>query len=243
VSCGCGGGCAAGACGSTANVQQSMPGTPCNPLGSYQQTLAARLAKRADKLRVKYQQFGLRPYLVWMVWTRWGGEERGEGVEREQRRVQILPAPKVQDLTAISLQPQSGGLLPVGSVRISSVTTTLSLNMLLGRQLPGMQFFDACGLPQMIGAGTPVALVGRTQEEQMFINAGIQKVNTNRIPETYEFFYEITNAAIPDSPRYKFRLFNTPFLNAEKFGWEFVLERISEDRNAAGESQIGTDHE
>ena len=95
----------------------------------------------------------------------------------------------------------------------------------------------------MIGAGTPVALVGRTAEEQMFIQAGIQKVDTHRIPETYEFFYEVINSALVEPSRAKFRLFSTPFLNAEKFGWEFVLERISEDRNSLGESQIGPDHE
>ena len=228
------------------SATSTMPVLPgcAPPVGGMGQKLAQRLAGRADKYRLMYQQFGLRPYNVFLVWTRWGGTERGEGNERETRRVLITPSPKVQDLTAIALQANSAGLLPVGSVRISQVTTTLNLENLLGHRLPGTPYFDSCGLPHIAGMGQPVALTGLTVAQQQQANAGLIHTDVNRIPETYEFFYEMTNSQMGDqSPRYKFRLFSTPYLNAEKFGWEFVLERISEDRSRAGESQIGTDSE
>lgn len=199
------------------------------------------MAHRADKYRLLYQRYGLRPYDVFLVWTRWGGFERGEGNEREVKMVQLLPSPKVQDLTAISLQPNSGGLLPVGTIRLSQITTNLTLENLTGRMLPGTPYFDSCGLPRMIGAGTPVALTGLTLAEQQQATAGFIHTDRNRIPETYDFFYEVVQTGVPHALRPKYRLFSTPYLNAEKFGWELILERVSEDRSREAEGQVGVD--
>jgi hypothetical protein len=95
-------------------------------------TLAHRFASRADGLRQLATRFGVRPYNVWLVWGVWSGRERGAGSFKVLREIPIVPNPVVQDLTAISLDPRSAGVLPVGSVRLTRVSATYSAAMLSG---------------------------------------------------------------------------------------------------------------
>lgn len=99
-------------------------------------TLAARLAPRADRLRQLATRLGVRPYRVFLVWTRFGGEERGEGDERELRRVELLPTPQVQDLTGVQYNPFSGGALPTGSVRVDRISCAAYNEDLLRGEAP-----------------------------------------------------------------------------------------------------------
>lgn len=205
--------------------------------------LAARLASKADQYRMRYMTMGLRPYNVFLVWTKWTGKERGEGEEVQLARVMILPSPDVTDLTAVSYASNSAGILPVGSVRLSQVTTLLSFEALTGTELPKQPYYDACGVPRYQGAGIPVASMGLTPIEQALYEARMLQHRSDRIPEPYEFFYELVLATEDNSPPMKFRLFANPFRRPGKFDWNLTLERVSEDRSRTLESQMGIDED
>jgi hypothetical protein len=100
-------------------------------------TLANRLGPRVDRLRQFSTNFGLRPYRVFLVWTRYSGDERGEGDEHELRRVEVLPTPRVTALDNLTYGPVSTGVLPSGSVRIDRVSTTFTEDQLMGRLANG----------------------------------------------------------------------------------------------------------
>jgi hypothetical protein len=67
-----------------------------------------------------------------MVWTHWTGDERGGGEEQEYCRREILPTPRVINLDSISRQPYSAGSLPVGSIKLERVSTSLTADNLQG---------------------------------------------------------------------------------------------------------------
>lgn len=101
-------------------------------------TSAHRFAKRADGLRQIATRFGVRPYQVWLVWQGWTGDERGAGRVGELKRVALLPTPKLEDLSAVALDPRSGGVLPVGTVRLTRVSASLAADLLRGRAYPNL---------------------------------------------------------------------------------------------------------
>lgn len=99
-------------------------------------TLANRFGPRVDRIRQFNTRFGVRPYRCFLVWMCWGGSERGEGTEKEVKRVEILPTPQVTDLTAQTLTAFSGGVLPVGSVRVTQISTQYTFDVLSGLAYP-----------------------------------------------------------------------------------------------------------
>ena len=85
-------------------------------------TLVQRLAPRGDRLRQRLTRFGLRPRRVFLVWIVWDGEVRGEGFERELARVELLPTPRVTDLTALTRRAWPQGIMAEGSVRVDQIS-------------------------------------------------------------------------------------------------------------------------
>lgn len=198
--------------------------------------LADRLQPTVDRLRQRLTGYGLRPYATYLVWTRWSGDERGEGTEREVARVPLLPNPKVDDLTRLSLSPYSGGTLPVGSVQLSRITTLITRENLMGTMVPGHAYFVSCGgMVQGRAPGPTIGQAGATLRERML---GELSSDPDRIPEQYEFFYELVEER-PGAVRQKFRVFSEPFRKASDFNWVVILERISEDRGRDGRSRYG----
>lgn len=200
--------------------------------------IAERLQPTVDRLRARYTTFGLRPYRVFMVWTRWSGSERGEGNERLVGSVEIVPRPKVDDLTRVSLSPFSAGILPVGSLAISQVSALLTADNLKGLAVPGQAMVTACkALPGMPPGGTPIGEVGLTALERALGEAQ----GLGRIPEPYDFYYEVVEDRA-GSERPKFRPFSEPFRDAGKMEWRIVLERVSEDRARDGHMRFEEEH-
>lgn len=205
-----------------------------------------RFAPTVDRIRQRFnQQFGLKAYDVFMVWTRWNGAERGEGNETLMMQVELLPTPVVEDLTSLSLQGFSAGTLPVGSVRISQVSASIRADTLSGFLLPSIEYLgmaEGCGKPaRMMGEGTPTRLAGLTAIEAARLNAGLDsKGRKYSVDPRVEFFYEIVERA-PNAQRQKFRLLSVPFKRKGSFDWTLVLERVSEDRSRRGQSTIGPD--
>lgn len=232
MACACGGGGSVGSDGAGG----------CGVCGG-RLPLADRLQPTVDKLRQRLASAGLRPYEVWLVWTRWGGTERGEGHETLLFQAPIIPRPKVTDLSSVVLNPYSAGLLPVGSILLEEVTTQLLEEHLTGRMVPPRAYLDGCCAPRYNAniPGMPPDVLGRTAAEQ--IGVGSPAVR-DRIEEPFEFWYEIVEARrmgqIP-AVRRRFRLAATPFKKPGSFGWNLALERASEDRNRQGHSQVGID--
>lgn len=100
-------------------------------------TLAHRLAKRVDGIRQIATRLGIRSRRVFLVWTKYDGAERGEGNEYEIGRLEILPTPRISDLTSVAFNPYSGGILPTGSVRVDRISALLTEDQLTGKMLPG----------------------------------------------------------------------------------------------------------
>lgn len=110
------------------------------PLSPFQAraTLANRLGRVADRLRQFSTSFGLRPYRVFLVWSRFTGEERGEGSEREIRRLEILPTPRIAELTSLQNAAYSAGVLTTGTLRVDLITRSLNQSHLDGTEIPGV---------------------------------------------------------------------------------------------------------
>jgi len=190
------------------------------------QTLASRLASTANRLRARYTTFGLRPYVVELVWSRWTGGERGEGNERVLLRLPLLPIPKVEDLASINKVLFSAGTLPVGTVRISQLNPLLTADAMLGKTMP-------CDCQELRDA----VMAGRAAR-----NLNLEAVKFEETPEPYEFFWEIheDGRTLPitgphsQPVRHRFRPLSEPFLQADRFQWNILLERVSEDYGRDG---------
>lgn len=107
--------------------------TPQQAKNSFVSRFAPKIARLRQATSVK---LGLRPYNVFLVWTKWTGTERGEGHEKEIKRVPILPTPKVEDLTSISFNLVAAGAVPTGSVRVSKIASVYTADMLTGHVFP-----------------------------------------------------------------------------------------------------------
>lgn len=186
-------------------------------------TTMHRLAGTIDRARQSVVRVGLRPYRVFLVWTRATGDERGEGRDLVQRRFEVLPTPKVDSLDALALSPTAGGMVPLGSVRVSRITASLNEQILRGRIIPSEEELEACG-----------CAVREWSPDREW----------SHLPEKWDFFYEVVEDGRggPNPTRAKFRLASPPTRRAGKIDWVVTLERISEDTHPeTGQSQLGDD--
>lgn len=120
-----------------------FPRKGCAPRGPHpltpeqaQNTLAHRLGAMVDNVRQLNTDFGIRPYRVFMTWTRWTGSERGEGDEITVKRIEILPTPRVTSMDNIALSPVNAGILQVGSLKVDEISVCFTEDMLRGRWVP-----------------------------------------------------------------------------------------------------------
>jgi hypothetical protein len=129
---------------------------PIRPLKQIEtkRTLLARLSGTQERVGVidrAHQipiRLGMRPNRVFLTWATWTGEERGEGEQQILQRIEILPTPKVSDLTAVALNPYSAGKLPVGSVRIDQISAgRYREDYLRGILIPSDPLFGQTGRP------------------------------------------------------------------------------------------------
>jgi len=104
---------------------------------NYKNSMLGELMDCVDCIRQIPVDLGARPYRVFWIWTRWSGEERGEGVESVVREEEILPTPKVAELNGVQLQLLDIGLDEAGAVQISQISPRYTENQLLGRNQDG----------------------------------------------------------------------------------------------------------
>jgi len=100
-------------------------------------SLANRLGTRVDRLRQIATNLGIRPYRVFLVWEKYSGEERGVGDPIVVARHEILPTPKVSGIDSVARNPFGAGMLPVGSIRLDRVSTSMTRDELCGLMIPG----------------------------------------------------------------------------------------------------------
>lgn len=119
--------------------------SPCRCSGPFTQltghefanTLVYSLTGVADELRDLYTCFGARAYTVSLLWTRWSAGERGQGVEELVRREDLLPTPKVAEISSLRRDLQTIGVEEVGSLRVSEISPRYNEDMLVGRSDSG----------------------------------------------------------------------------------------------------------
>lgn len=110
--------------------------SPLQP-GRASRTLAVKLGRVADNVRQIATKLGVRPIRVFLVWTIFDGKERGEGIETELARKEILPTPLVLGLDAVAAQPFSAGKYGAGSVRVGEISVReFDRPLLKGERLP-----------------------------------------------------------------------------------------------------------
>lgn len=90
-----------------------------------------------DRLRDLRSQFGLRPYLVTIVREQWSGGRRGVGVATVTGVLNILPVPKVMDLTSLSEVSSPGGITEEGNLLVTEISGAYSEDVLMGNDAEG----------------------------------------------------------------------------------------------------------
>jgi len=96
-------------------------------------TLVASLTNTVDCIRDIATTLGARPYQVLLVWTRWSGGARSQGIEEVIREESILPTPLVADISSVALSMQSIGIAEEGDVRITEISPRFNEDYLSGR--------------------------------------------------------------------------------------------------------------
>src|ERR1019366_3399918 len=189
-------------------------------------TTAHRLAPRVDRLRQFATRFGLRSYRVALLWTRWSGDERGQGKELSSARLEILPTPRVKSLDSVAYRAFSGGLLPVGSVRVTEISALFTSDQLRGIAIPSPEFAWENDPPLPTSA---LCLPAR--------------LDPKGLPDPLDFYWEVWEDGRGDDPaeRQKYRLLATPYRHAGAVQWEGMLERVHADAVRDGSSTSGYD--
>jgi hypothetical protein len=187
-------------------------------------TLAHRMTRVADRLRQLNTRFGLRSNRVFLVWTRWSGAERGEGREEVLAEIELLPTPRISDLTSQSRRPFSAGIFPEGSLRVDQISCgAYTHDHLMGLAIPR----ESTTAPRA-DTGSPIN------------QHGDEKSTDPKV----DFWWELHEDGRGDDPatRKRFRVFGQPARKEGSLYWAVNLERADEPRNRTGSNtQIGVD--
>lgn len=128
--------------------------------GQMRRTLGQNLIPVADTLRNLLTDFGLRPYTVTLLQTRWSSGERGEGVEVIIGQCPLLPTPRITDLTEVANIVTAAGLAEQGEIVLSRISGSYTEEQLRGiwpdgqQTEPDSQFFYEVQFPE-VATGFP----------------------------------------------------------------------------------------
>jgi len=85
-----------------------------------------------DELRQLNAELGARPYRVFLVRTRWSGKRRGQGVETVFSEDEILPTPKLSELSSLQRTMLDIGSDEQGGMNVSEISPRYTEWQLLG---------------------------------------------------------------------------------------------------------------
>jgi hypothetical protein len=170
---------------------------PCRGLGNFTvlgpnkqlQSLAGSLQPCVDKIRDLNTVFGIRPYIVRMVWTRWSEGYRGDGVEEVIMEQAILPTPVVNAISNLDVTTTSVGNEEFGMLKLSEVSGRFTEDYLEGKDQDGrpidsaVNFYYEIEYPHQDGtfpgvrrrfelAGAPEYMPSKFQWEISLVRAG-----------------------------------------------------------------------
>jgi len=96
-------------------------------------TLTTRLIPLVDRIRHLYTRFGQRPYRVFLVHLQWSGRLIGEGSPVVLSRRELLPTPRVLDMSATNEVLRAFGNTEEGGLTVDQISMKYSEDDLLGR--------------------------------------------------------------------------------------------------------------
>lgn len=194
-------------------------------------SIAHRFGRVADRFRQREQIYGLRSTIVSLVWSKWTGKERGEGVELVMRAMELAPRPLVQDGAAATNTQRSGGIMPDGTVKLEQISPYYPTDILIGLAMP-------CD---------PAAYRAALLRGERPGDIALQMANAfaiEEIPQPYDFWWELVDDGRSD-PRpmvkQRYRVQSGPIRRPDKLDWTITLERVGEDRTRHGKTRPGPD--
>lgn len=95
-------------------------------------TLGQRLIPTVDRIRNLYTKFGLRPYNVSIIRTRWTGGRRGVGTEQVIFCAPITPTPLLSDMTSVTSVASPIGASEQGDVTLTQISGAYTEDQLYG---------------------------------------------------------------------------------------------------------------
>lgn len=122
-------------------------------------SLGQRLVPVVDNARDLLTRFGLRPYRVKIIRVRFAGPRRGMGPEAVVHELELLPTPKVVDMSSLVEVVTAVGVNEQGSVQLQKISGRYTEEQLVGVGPDGAQvapnetvyyeieFFRRDGLP------------------------------------------------------------------------------------------------
>jgi len=100
-------------------------------------TLGRKLIDTVDRVRDIAVRFGLRPYEVHIIRTRWTGGERGVGMEVVIWDEAVLPTPLITSLDGVQRIVNIVGLDEIGTVSLQQVSGRYAEGFLSGTDSEG----------------------------------------------------------------------------------------------------------
>lgn len=180
-------------------------------------TLAQRFAKKIDRYRQRMTDYGLRPYRIWLVWLKYDGVERGDGNASVLAQVELLPSPRVTDMTALTMRSASAGTFPEGSIRVDGI----SAHAYSADELTGLK------IPRPSGNGQPMP------PQQACAGSDFD----NQFSSKVDFCYWVQEDGRTDDPARieRFRPMSRPFRDQSGFNWTILLARSDRDPTREGD--------
>jgi len=95
-------------------------------------SLMSRLVPSIDKIRQIATDLGLRPYRVYLIHILWSGDRVGDGHPEEISRREILPTPRIRDMSATTEVLSQFGRVEEGGILVDRISAKFSEDDLMG---------------------------------------------------------------------------------------------------------------